>query len=477
MKVFKLLLIITVLLNISCKKSFLEVDDNSTMNRQSYVKDLTTMQQFLSGIYIMLGRDFEEGSASLYFDVVADDIKPIISAPRMMSHYTWSQQADGDKQPTLLGASLNMNPVWLTGYRIIRACSFIVEDIGKYRDEDPVKADNMKGQALAIRALIHLKLVNIFAQPYKYTTDASHQGIPLITTSDITKPYSKQTVAEVYNGMIADLLSSIDLMPSSTADTRAINRATSKALLARIYLLKEDFDQAKKMAKEIIAQYPLLSIASGYPNDMFKLKAASQTETLFQLTPSTGSYTTSFASRYFRQFVRFTATLALANILKENPNDIRKTWVTEVSGEWNITKYPLSVAGIHTEAGSDYYQPIIRSSEMYLIAAEAYGKTNNEDSSRFFINEIRKRADPSISALTATGAALMDSIYKERRKEMAFEGIRMLDLQRLKIGVHRGNDALYPSTSKDLPYGSNKAIAPIPIVDVTLASLPQNQGY
>ena len=113
---------------------------------------------------------------------------------------------------------------------------------------------------------------------------------------------------------------------------------------------------------------------------------------------------------------------------------------------------------------------------MYLTAAEAYAKVNREDSAKYFLDAIRMRANSSASPTTATGNALLDIIYTERRKELAFEGLRMFDLLRWKKGVARSADVTN-GAPLSLPYPSNKAIAPIPPGDIKIGGLQQNPGY
>lgn len=484
MKVKEYLLLVTSIVFLaltSCKKSFLDVDDTSQLYRQSYVKDLASMQQFMNGIYVMLNGSYEHGIGASYADAVADNLKPVTFGTQvLLSHYLWSQTATEKQEFSVGNASTSMNGSWTFGYQIIRACNFVIEEIDKYRGENSTSADKIKGEAFAIRAMVHFKQVNIFGQPYSYTPEASHPGIPYITTSDITKPFSRQTVAEVYSAMISDLNEAIQLLPQTVADTRYMNIAATKALLARIYLFKEDYTNAKALAVEISKQFSLLTIANGYPNDLFKDKMPLQSEILFRLTPQNlGAGTSSFLGRYLRGSLRrFTATNDIAGILMENPNDIRRNWATNVSGIWNVTKFP---AGVTPEINprptmeSSYYHPIIRSSEMFLIVAEGSLKTGDENTARIYLNAIRKRADPSIADVIATGSALLDSIYKERRKELCFEGLRMFDLQRLKLGVHRIDANTGAPT--DLSYPSNKAISPIPLLDVRQEGLQQNPGY
>lgn len=339
----------------------------------------------------------------------------------------------------------------------------------------------MKGQAYALRALLHFKLVNAFAQAYMFTNDASHPGVPYITTPDITKAFSRQMVSEVYDNIIADFKKAIELLPAEITDTRFISRPAAKAFLARVYLFKEDYVAAKALAVEISNQYPLLKIADGYPNDLFRLKSVSKTESLFQLSPRSSGYTTNFMGRYLisGSSLRFTATSDIATMLRENAGDVRKAWVTSTSGQWYVTKFPANAAPEVTPAVTPaeiaYYPALIRSSEMFLTVAEASAKTGDENNARSYLDAVRKRANPTANPVTATGQALLDSIYKERRKELAFESLRMWDLQRWKMGVNR-TDALFPA-AKILPYPSNKTIAPIPPLDVQLAGISQNPSY
>lgn len=481
MKYRKYLVIISLLhlCIVSCKKDFLDVVDNRVLTRQNYVKDLTSMQSFLTGTYVMLNELFEQGLGRAYPELVADNLKPLALPPRSLwLHYVWSQQKDDVAEFSVGGTSLNMNGAWCGGYHIVRACNFVIEDVDKYRTENPEKADDVKGQAYALRALIYFELVNEFAQNYTYSAGATHPGIPYITTSDVSKPYYRETVAAVYNAMIADLNNAIALLPAGAGDSRYMNRAAARALLARVFLFMEDYAAAKKLALEICNEIPLLTIAGGYPNGLFMKKSPGETEVLFQATPG-DSYYSNFIGGWLRgDFIQFNATNDIAAILRENPNDARSSWVENVSGLWNVTKFPVSVTGdppLRAVPGFDYYHPVIRSSEMFLTVAEAAAKTGDEDNARGYLDLIRKRADPSIAPVTATGTALIDLIYKERRKELAFEGLRMYDLQRWKSGVHR-TDVVNGGTAI-LPYPSNKAISPIPLKDVQLAGLQQNMEY
>lgn len=457
----------------SCKKSFLDVEDNSNPNRQSYVKDLNSMQEFANGIYVMLSIKYERNTNAAYSGLVSDELKVSSVTRALALHNNWSQVIDANNPPS---NSKSMNETWQDYYQIIRSCNFVIENIDKYSTENPEKAKNIKGQAYAIRALVHFKLTNIFAQGYSFTTDASHPGVPYITTSDITESYFRQTVGEDYSNIIADLQTAFSLLPVSISDCRYLNGPAAKALLARVYLFKNDYNNAKKLSQELINQYPLLSISHGYPADVFKNKSIDQTEVFFQITPIYTNTLLSLFLGFSFDSGHYFATQDIASLLNENKNDVRNSWIAKTDKGWKVAKFYAGAAGgISILPSLDYYVPVIRSSEMFLTAAESSAKLNDETNARLYLNAIRKRADPTIADVTATGQALIDSIYKERRKELSFEGLRMFDIQRWKMQVQRTD--VFSGYQTTLPYPSDKAIAPIPVQDVILMGLKQNQGY
>lgn len=475
------IVVIFCVLNAFCGKKYLDVPDTGAYIRQAYVKDLKTTTDFLEGIYVSLGQNFYYGYNQIYPDLIADNIKLRLAASAdLAAHYNWNQLAD-DAAST---GGKNMNYAWLTGYQIISSCNFVLDKVVEYRDQNPAKADNMKAQALALRAFVHFMLVNIFAQPYGFTTDASHAGIPYITNYDWTTPASvRNSVGEVYTNILNDLQLSVSLFADGDKNVLFMNKNAVKGLLARVYLFKGDFQSAKNWARDVSSAVPIMPAgATGYPSKLF---TTGETEALFQLMPSatgislpsstgsySGTYYTYFQGAFFITAKKFIATADIANTLKQNPNDLRKNWVATTL---DINKYPSDVVTGFSYKSGAYYATLLRSSEMYLTAAEAYGQLKNEDSARYYLNQIRTRAGIPEVAISVAGSGLMDSIYLERRRELAFEGLRMFDLLRWKKGVSR-QDA-WSSSVQSLPYPSNKAIAPLPQNDVNIAGLSQNLDY
>ncbi len=428
---------------------------------------------------------FQHGVGSGYAEIISDNLKPVDGGKTLFFHYNWQQEVDTRDGQAYFGAdpkARSANPMWKNGYRIIRNCNYILEEAAKYQSENPTLINTIRGQALALRAFLHLKLSMVFAQHYTYSADGSHPGIPYITSSNVAENFPRISVREVYKNMIEDLERAQAYLPINLTDPRVFNKESVIALLSRILLFKEDFAKAEQNALSVIKNHPLLQITEGYPARIFMFDGQNKkAETILQLSPQGGPSlgATTFLGVYLKKYLNWYATSDIASMLREDTLDIRCKWVQPLGDSWMVTKFPENVAPEVSPALSQptasYYEPIIRSSELYLIVAECAAKTGNSSTAQEYLNAVRLRANPNNLPIAPIGNALIDSIYKERRKELAFEGLRMSDLQRWKQGVHRV-DAL-PGSPKDLPYPNDKSIAPIPPNDVKLGGISQNPAY
>jgi hypothetical protein len=63
-------------------------------------------------------------------------------------------------------------------------------------------------------------------------------------------------------------------------------------------------------------------------------------------------------------------------------------------------------------------------------------------------------------AFASSGAALFEDIILERRKELAFEGERYLDMQRLRRDITRSTD--YPASARSMEFSNFRRLFPIP---------------
>jgi hypothetical protein len=114
-----------------------------------------------------------------------------------------------------------------------------------------------------------------------------------------------------------------------------------------------------------------------------------------------------------------------------------------------------------------------------LIAAEA-SLPGNETDAKFYLNALVAERDPAFAGYASTGATLMNDIITERRKELAFEGDRFYDLNRLKLQIVRASNPGAIPAPLTIPYPFDKRLAPIPLTEIQAnpnIAGQQNPGY
>jgi hypothetical protein len=119
-------------------------------------------------------------------------------------------------------------------------------------------------------------------------------------------------------------------------------------------------------------------------------------------------------------------TSSFYELMQEDPDDVRNQAYTVVpkTKRAYIAKYQPQSG----KAVEDSNIPVLRLSELYLIAAEAAVKLNNNDKAVKYLDAIVSRANPekTVQGKTVT----LDDVLLERRKELFGEGHRFFDALR-----------------------------------------------
>jgi len=176
---------------------------------------------------------------------------------------------------------------------------------------------------------------------------------------------------------------------------------------------------------------------------------------------------------------------------------------------YNFKKYLANIDDYNNTAyGTDVWNTggsiiVIRYAEILLTYAEAKIEANQIDASVYSaINQVRQRPTVNMPAVTAAmypdQASLRALIRRERRAELAGEGLRWYDIQRWKIGetvlngevkgslkgsVNATNGALTLTPNSNFEAGSRSFasknyLMPIPQKEIDInPALKQNPGY
>ncbi|MBQ0733267.1 RagB/SusD family nutrient uptake outer membrane protein [Aquimarina celericrescens] len=367
----------------------------------------------------------------------------------------------------------NVGRTWEDITRIIATTSIIIREaeLLMFPESEQEDAEQYIGEMYALRALAFHNLQLLFAQPYNFTADASHLGVPipdfetLGNGSTIQEP-GRSTTAQVYEQIESDLLKAIDLMRAESSPARMDVHA-ARALLARVYLHMENWTGARDIATQVInnSGNSLLEnqeyIASWGLDD--------NSETLFTLVSNeTDNSGTNSIGYFYLTYEDAFATDDFVNTLSDT--DVRKE-LYPAKGDVNLVqKFPK------VQFQDDNIQ-VLRLSELYLIKAEAHAQLNEDLLAQQALDLIIQRADPSAITSTETGQALIDKIILERRKELAYEGFRLYDLTRYGRTF---NKFLQDGDPIPISAPENRTIMPIPIDEINVnpnIANQQNPGY
>lgn len=148
---------------------------------------------------------------------------------------------------------------WELGYRIIGNCNDVLFKVEDFFGSDlDTEKRLIKGESHYLRALSYFYLVNEFAQPYS-NNPTQNPGLPLKLDNNpdrMAVPQERSTVAEVYDQIVLDLKDAIEYMtlPAGTESKTNVyaTKEAAEALLARVYLYMENWDEAFKMADSVI---------------------------------------------------------------------------------------------------------------------------------------------------------------------------------------------------------------------------------
>lgn len=481
-KIFVIILFISVaaFAGSSCKKSFLELKSEQSTDAEVAIIDIPSMRAAINGVYDLMQDDSYYGRTfTLLPDLMADN------------DYISSQNAgrylDYDTYSTTKGDSYARD-AWNQMYRIIVNANFIIQKGTPLEvpDDDKAEQTAIIGEAYTIRALVHFDLCRLFAQPYNFTADAGHPGIPIVTKSstsieDLIKPL-RNSVKEVYDTVINDLQTAIDMLPKtvpgkSSSYKGMITLNAAKALLSRVYLYKSDWANAEDMATQVIesGQYHLLP-GSSLVTDF---GMADNSETIFEIQYSEIDNEGTNSLAYIYNQAGYGDVIATKNLYDQySADDSRRGFMVignrnSRGGEKNV---PLVVKYNNNDNIYSANIKVIRLAEVYLNRAEAAAHLNQDSLAREDLKKIAMRGDPGVVIdPSLSGQPLIDRILLERRKELAFEGHRLFDLTRNGLSFE---SYLSGGETIQIDYPNDKAILPIPEAETNVnTNIQQNAGY
>jgi hypothetical protein len=465
-KIFKQassVLIVCMFFFTSCSKNFIDRNPFDSVPLSQAITDEASMQNALNGAYAKLrdvaiyGRDLP-----VIGDLQADNSYiEVQNSGRYIPQYQYNFTATDDVYTEF----------WNAAYAcILRANQIIDANI------TGANVDAIKAQAYAIRALMYFKLINAYARPY--TDDPNGAGVPLVLHYDPYAQPARNTVKEVYAQIINDYTTGFNTAPAYTSSV-TLSKYAIEGLLARTYLYMGDNANAKNAAVDVINnsefslatvdQYAALWANPGIHTDaveiMFEVDADIVNNNNFD--DLGGIYANIYQDIYCTQelYDLYSITDVRTSVLIP---------ATTKTGAPAVIVYKYQNAA-NTKDKDNI--KVIRLAEVYIIAAET-SLPANEDDARTYLNAIAQTRDPNFTGYNSSGSTLLNDIITERRKELAFEGDRFYDLNRLKRDIERQGDPASIPGPLSISYTDYHRVAPIPQSELQAnPNIQQNPGY
>ena len=439
---------------LGCKKDFLNTSPTNKVDDSNVFTTVSNAKTVLNGVYRYMFDRYSnqnqpgQGGIMLQLEFMGEDINQSAA-----TWYTTSGSGTGNWTSHRLDNSGYVSYPYRFYYRIIGNMNQIITFVDGATGSDGDK-NMVKAEALTLRAWAYSNLVQIFAIRYDAATKPNAQlGVPLmLLASDAQKP--RASVEEVYTQINKDLDDAIALFGNASAPVNKshLNVNSARGIKARVALTMQDYATAITYAKQVVDEnkFPLMSeteYKSGFNNSSLgewmwaALVLPDQGDTF-------GSYFAQISyngnTSYIRGRPKRINSALYAQIAA---TDVRKTmWEPAPT----VANFPLpattfirepymnrkfSIKEVNTTLGD---VPYMRSSEMYLILAEAYAKTpGKETDAQNVLFTFASKRNPAYIKSTNTGAALISEILFQRRVELWGEGFRFYDLKRLNQALDR----------------------------------------
>jgi hypothetical protein len=462
-RINKFLLLVWVLGALSsCHKGFLNAKPSSNLEVPTTLSDFQALldNDEVFGLVPTLG----EASADNYFFTYPYWLS---RDTREKNAYVWAVdifQGQGGQQD------------WNTPYQQAFYANVVLDGLGSVPNQDSVAEWNaLEGSALFLRAFAFYNIAQVFAPAYDSSLLNSPVGIPLRLHADINIPSTRSTIGQTYQQIIQDLDSAERFLPAGEPNAyrnRPI-RIAAQALLARVYLSMRNYTQARAYADSALQAYSTLLDYNTLDTTSEIPIVALNAETLYQaaflgsaVTPGSPAYQLALRGG-FNPSTRIDSGL----MQSYDSNDLRRVVYYNYK--------PLDSSYLKgSYAGTNYPFGGLATDELYLIRAEGAARDSDANSAMADINTLlsarwRRGTFPGYTVRSAREA--LDTVLLERRKELAFRGLRWTDLRRLNAeGANITLTRSLNGTLYTLAPNSDLYVLPIPPDVISLSAIAQN---
>ena len=451
--------LLLTMLNFSCEK-YVDIKRNSSQNLIQSMEDCQLLLNNYSLMNVEYPSDGETSSDDYYLNSAGYLSGALTATDRDL--YVWSADA----------IRPGAQPQWLNPYQIVYQSNLVLETVQKLSaSSDKVTLNDIKGQALFFRAYSFWQVAQLYAKPYVNSLSQQDLGIPMRLSSDFNAKSERPSVQQVYDQITDDLKEATTLLATTSSISSRPNKCAALALLARVYLSMEGYEDALKFSNAALElnnqliDYNSISTSSTTPFARFNKEVIFHSVMTLAPALNPGSATSNVGK------------IDLSLVSSYSSNDLRS----------KIFLKPNSGANTGTYRFSGNYEPVssgrlfngLAVDEIYLIRAECYARNGNMTLAMNDLNTLLKTRWTNGTYIEVTASSADEALKKvlsERRKELLMRGQRWSDLRRLNrdsqlaITLTRtANGVVYT-----LPPNDPKYTLLIPNEVIATSGIPQN---
>lgn len=476
-----LLLALLSLVGASCKKDFItDPKPTSAVSEEDVFRSASGVRAYFNGIYRNLRRQWSNldntaGGQTDTWGYNSINLARINKGTDIINpggFYQFDYRHE-NREPAYRRTIFT----WGFFYEHINQANIVVAGVTKSATISAADKKALEAEARALRAWLYFELIREFQ--HAFARDQNAPGVPLYIepTSIENQGKPRGTVKQVFDQINADIEFATQNLGTGRLLKSDININVAWGMAARIYLEQGRWADAKNAAQKARDGYTL--DAASYPNGFNDL-ASSETiwgfpqatdiggQSLYYGTPS--SFYEKTGNGYDNLFVN----AELVGTFTDT--DVRNTFFLTSANPASAARYSTNKFGSPSADGVELITgavvplkethfnealPMIRVAEMFLIEAEAKAALGEADAGDvlFLLQQDR---DPAATASGNTGAALIDEILLERRKEFYGElGLDYLDAKRRQRPLIRAGN--HPAAYRfNIPANDNRFILKIP---------------
>ena len=447
---------ITILFIFSCKK-YLDKRPDLSLVSPVTLTDAQALLDYSTKMNRNATPSSIEASADDYF-LLSSSYNSYYQA--LQDAYVWKNYHD------------NFPNDWSSCYQPVYVANYYLELTSKIKENDANRSlwENVHGSALFYRSYYFLELLMTYTKAYDEATSKKDLGIPLRQTSDFNDRSVRADLQDCYDLITTDLKSASDELPGLPAHVQRPSACAAYGLLARTYLLMNQFDSALKYAnlslsiKHDLMDYNMTPCSdcdiTGSITSSSNVFKKYNSETVFY-TEMNGNITTHSASR---ALIDTTLYASYAD------DDLRRTAFFTASNGYHKFK------GSYTRSSTFFTG--ITTAEMYLISAECYARLNDVDNAMEQLNTLllnRISSGNFIPVTASDQADALNTILEERRKELIFRGLRWSDIKRYnEMGASITLRRIIDGVTYTLAPNANYYALPLPDDIIRITGMQQN---